>query len=289
MAHVDNCRAAVKVLRSPTKTIFVSTLCTYLFCTASFSFEPHGEFKAPSRTRAQLEQQIAQHPNDPLAYCDRGDFYMLAAESELAMSDYSRALQIDPKCARALLRRSQYYLGERDYVKALRDAEAGLKLNTSDQADLMMQKIDCLQRLGRHSECVQAFETLIKSTGWGVGPQDRMRLHLERAELYIRINKPQEALADVAIAEPYSVSAYRMAEIRAKAHLALKQPKLAVADYTHAINKGGKMRNPDRLSKMYHSRAALYKMLGETKLADADLASAKKIDSEYGNGRLFSD
>jgi hypothetical protein len=62
-------------------------------------------------------------------------------------------------------------------------------------ADALLQKTAVLKALDRGAECPPLYEQLIGSKGLGVGQSDILNLREQRAALYLRLKKPELALA----------------------------------------------------------------------------------------------
>jgi tetratricopeptide (TPR) repeat protein len=65
---------------------------------------------------------IIQHdPNDVVAYRNRGDAYRLRGDIDRAISDYSKAIELNPNYAPAYNGRGRAYISKGDYVHAVAD------------------------------------------------------------------------------------------------------------------------------------------------------------------------
>lgn len=229
----------------------------------------------------EAARQIEMRPNDPSSYCDRGDMYLTAGEEELALKDYERALACNKNSALAHLRLSYVYEMQGLYDKAMKEADLCLKANDKNfTAEGHMQRISILLRKKREADCIPIYTTLIVSKDIHVGRNDRAHLYLDRANVYLKLNKPELALKDAAeVAKIFERPSVALLKTRARAQFALKNYSAAIDDFTAAI-KSRSRGDVVTTSKLYRERAQVYYKLGKTALANSDEATAKHLDSE---------
>ena len=75
------------------------------------------------------------------AYNNRGSLFSKKGEMDLAISDFNKALEIDPKCFFAYLNRGNLYYAKDDLLNALDDFDKALMLYPGHKYALEMKKI----------------------------------------------------------------------------------------------------------------------------------------------------
>jgi tetratricopeptide (TPR) repeat protein len=78
---------------------------------------------------ALLTQLITRHPTDAVGYNNRGLIYFQSGQSEKALADYNRALELDPELDGGYNNRANYYASVGQLAEALSDYEKALDLN----------------------------------------------------------------------------------------------------------------------------------------------------------------
>lgn len=263
------------------KGILVAFAWILLIPQNSSAFNPHRKFSIKKISMHEAARQIALRPKDPQPYCDRGDMYLTAGEEDLALEDYNRALVCDKNSALAHLRLSYVLEMKGANDKAMKEAELCLKTNDKKYAaEGLMQKISILTREGRDIECIPIYTTLISGSVLHVGANDRAVLLLDRANAYLKLNKPTLALQDTAAALKINPNAsVNLLKYRARAHVALKNYSAAIDDLSSAI-KDRSRGDVVNLGKLYRERAQVYLKLGKPALAKRDETTARQLDSE---------
>jgi tetratricopeptide (TPR) repeat protein len=64
---------------------------------------------------------IQRNPKDVVAYHNRGDAYALKGDIDRAISDYTKAIELDPNYAPAYNNRGRAFTSKGDYARAVDD------------------------------------------------------------------------------------------------------------------------------------------------------------------------
>ena len=66
------------------------------------------------------------------AYNGRGTTYLIKEDYARAIPDFSKAIELDPKSARACIGRGNAYSGKEDYERAIPDFSKAIELDPED-------------------------------------------------------------------------------------------------------------------------------------------------------------
>jgi tetratricopeptide (TPR) repeat protein len=125
---------------------FLSACVLALLPTTAFAYINAG-FKSEREYQQHLEREraaevarateaIRRAPGDPAAYYYRGTVHSRQRNYEPAVADYDRAIQLDPKFARAYFRRGQALLELGWVLRDLPDRTESARLTARAMADL---------------------------------------------------------------------------------------------------------------------------------------------------------
>jgi tetratricopeptide (TPR) repeat protein len=226
-----------------------------------------------------IEERLRKNSTNTAALLDRAQAYLTAGECELAAQDYGVVIKHSPRMTKAYLGRSRALEMIGSHAQALLDIDQAIKLgDKACMADALLQKTAVLKSLDRGAECLPLYEQLIVSKGLGVGASDVLNLREQRAELYLRLKKPELALLDLEIcgvARPGSLDIFLN---KGKAYALLNNPKKELEAYSNGIKLDHVTRslNGDRyMADLYQARAKLYKKMGKLSSAEADLKKSR--------------
>jgi predicted Zn-dependent protease len=246
----------------------------------------------PLKSLAEIEAAIKERPKDPSAYCERAQANLCAGECEAAVDDFSKAIKLDPNCARAFVGRSKAYEMMGKTNLAALDIDTAVKLaaklpaKSEDRkcvADIYRQQITILRNQGKVVQALPFFDKLILSENLGVGPHDRSELRQERAAIYLTLKLPQKAIDDINVDSDNKARHLDRYFTLAKAYEQLHKPEMVLDSYSRGIARGEALRAkksfPDRqLAALYAARAKLYDDMGKPGLAKADRSNIGKTD-----------
>ena len=106
-------------------------------------------------------ERAGPRPEDARVYLNRATVHRHDGHTVAALSDYDRALALDPDMTRALRGRAQVYIDEKRYGEALRDLDRVLELEP-DQAITHADRGLALMQAGRLNEAGRAFDRAIE-------------------------------------------------------------------------------------------------------------------------------
>ncbi|REJ43634.1 MAG: tetratricopeptide repeat protein [Microcystis flos-aquae DF17] len=205
---------------------------------------------------SDYSKAIDINPNLADAYNNRGNLYKDLQKYDLALSDYSKAIDINPNDALAYNNRGNLYYNQQKYELALSDYSKAIDINPNDAL--------------------------------AYNNRGNLLAYYNRGLLYIDLQKYELALADWNKAidiNPNLAEAYYNRGILYKN---LQKYDLALSDYSKAIDI-----NPND-ADAYYNRGLLYIDLQKYELALADWNKAIKInpndaDAYYNRGNLYID
>lgn len=243
------------------------------------------KLRPPACSMAAIESRLRKNPTDASALMDRALAYLTAGECELAVQDYSVVIKHNPRMAPAYLGRSRALEMIGSHSQALRDIDKAIEINDKTcLADALLHKTAVLSALNRAAESPPIWEQLINRKDLGAGPADIINMREQRATLYLRLKKPELALIDLEVcglARPSSLDIYLN---KGKAYSQLNNPEkeLEILSRGIKLDNASHSMNGDRyLADLYQARANLYKKMGKSAQAEADLKQIKLHQSKF--------
>jgi len=212
---------------------------------------------------ADYTRAIEFDPKDADTYDNRGVAYNQKGEYDLAIADYTAAIKLKPEDSTSYGDRCAAYVHQRAYDLAIADCTTALKLNPAN-ASVYIDRADAYTESGHPA---LALADLTMSLVLDPTSPDA---YTARGIAYARMGNDDQAAADYAKAievDPKYAKAYYQ---RAGTEYAKGQYDLAVADYSRAIDLRA------NFSDAYVNRAYIYARTGKTDLAIAD--DTKAID-----------
>ncbi|MBK7633255.1 MAG: tetratricopeptide repeat protein [Saprospiraceae bacterium] len=134
---------------------------------------------------------IQYDPKDGEFRVNRGATYARLGDIEKAIEDFNEGLKLKPDHAVGYLNRSIMYQNTGRIDLALQDIEQYLKLNPYN-ADLWYEKGRALRLLGKSQEAIGAYTEALKYKNNNTG-----LFYYERSRTYTELNKMNEAKADL--------------------------------------------------------------------------------------------
>jgi tetratricopeptide (TPR) repeat protein len=142
-----------------------------------------------NETLTELNEALAQNPNDIKALAHRGETYRLKGHYEKALADFNRVIELNSDYTWALAHRGEtYYLMER-YKEALADFDDSVKLKP-DYAWAIAHRGACYQKLNRYSQGLSDLNRAIELK------PDYAWVFSYRCQMYTLMNRYEEALMD---------------------------------------------------------------------------------------------
>jgi len=145
---------------------------------------------------ADFNRAIELNPKSARAYCDRAELeQQLLQRPDRALADYDEAIRLEPAFQRAYFNRGAYYITRQDYTRAITDFTHAIKLVPNDSAAYAYRAYAC-RRNGDRARAVADATTAInlKPTGFYLWRPTALQM---RARAYRIVGKPELALRDL--------------------------------------------------------------------------------------------
>ncbi|HUD25341.1 MAG TPA: tetratricopeptide repeat protein [Burkholderiaceae bacterium] len=252
------------------------------------------------RAIVEFDEAIKLAPDFYLAYINRGSVYVAKREPDRAIQDYDQAIKLKPDSFGAFFGRSTAFHAKGDYVLEIQDLSHALrsKLDSSIQtitrqpADLYAAALnnrgDAYFRMKDFEHAIRDYDRAIT-----LDPYFAMAYN---ARCWMRATANRDlgaALADCDYALRLQPDDPRSLDSRAFVHFRMGQFEQAVADASASLEHatGPALKLGARAAGTFYVRGLAKRRLGDLTGADADLASARGLDSqvdrkyaEYGVG-----
>jgi tetratricopeptide (TPR) repeat protein len=204
---------------------------------------------------------LRKNPRNPTAYNYKGIAYFYLNNLDLAVENYSRAIEIDSEYALAYFNRAEAYFYQEDYPLALADYDLAIKAKGDfgskgkmRLADAYANRGDTLGRLGRFSEALASADRALE-----IDPQHGYAWYIRSLALAY-LSQNQEALKAVDKAIEFANYAYIWHQ-RGDILYELKRYPEAIAAYDKAVQI-----DPQYARSMY-SRGIILEELGRDREA----------------------
>ena len=211
---------------------------------------------------------IAKNTHDHRAFIGRGNEYRQNAQLDLAIADYTKAIEIKPDYTESISNRGICYSDLKKYESALKDFNQAIQLEP-DFAPAFANRGKLYQRQGKHQQALNDFDKAIE-----IAPSYDVAYY-NRAIVHSILGQHQQAVEDLSKTiqlAPESADAYNN---RAIAYRELGQPKLALQDYNQAIQI-----NPQDAYD-YNNRGVTHRELGNSAQAIQDFTQAISLLPNY--------
>ncbi len=203
----------VRKSQKVTKWVTILVIITGIICILGM------EYVAYRKSRIKQDQAISDfnkaleiNPKDAEAYFNRGIVHLEKGRYEQAISDYTKALEIDPRNAKVYLKRGNAYEGEGKYKQAIFDYTKALEIDPRDadayinRGNAYAEKGHCEQAISENSE--QAISDYTKALE--INPRNA-KAYFKRGNAYEDEGKYDQAILDFDSAieiDPRDASAY---------------------------------------------------------------------------------
>lgn len=134
----------------------------------------------------RLNATVARYPEVPDAYILRANHFSDGGRTDIALSNFERAIEVAPDSAAGFVGRAEWWFNQQQYEKAIEDCTAALAKEPSHKA--LTIRGDAWFNLGRYDEAIADFQTA-------------RRLDDTVAEAYFRRAKLREQAGDAAGAQ----------------------------------------------------------------------------------------
>jgi serine/threonine protein kinase/tetratricopeptide (TPR) repeat protein len=233
----------------------------WAYCQRAFYFVTRNEDNAI----ADCSKAIALLPNNPLLRHRRAQMYRRAKKWDLAVADYTRAVELNPKDSNTWNERGiAYFDGFGNAEAAIRDYSEAIEL-APRVADYWSNRGTARNRLGHWAEAVADFGKAIE-----LDP-NKVRPWSGRGYSHLQLGRYDRAVADYTQAIKLDPKQDRFWHNRGVAHYRLGEYDTARADFTEAV-----VLDPKNAAALV-DRASVHALLGLQKEARADLDSALEV------------
>jgi len=257
---------------------------------------------------AFINQEQSNSNNNALAYVNRGRDYYKEEKLDLAIEQYSKAIELNPKEPTAYELRSSVYIQQDKYQLALVDVNKAIELGSTNSAIYFIRGVfytdnkpdlalnDFSKAIELDSKYVQAYlrrgDLYLKQEQLDLALVDLNRVleldpsnekaYESRSTAYIKQEKYDLALADINKAIELDSQSSNVYQLRGLFN-ASKNSELALNDFSKAIEL-----DPDD-ARAYFYRGDLYRKQSKFDLALADINRGIEIDPKKADTEVYFD
>jgi L-amino acid N-acyltransferase YncA/regulator of sirC expression with transglutaminase-like and TPR domain len=156
---------------------------------------------------ATLDEHLASHPHDGVAYNNRGLAHSEMGEHELAFRDFAEAIKHAPNDPVPYMNRGDLYLRQKPqpmFREAIADFDQAISLNANDPTFHRRRAHACLAA-GRSHEALNSLDRAIT-----LDPEFKQS-YVERAELHAKLGDTSSASRDMQMAQQPNAAATQAA------------------------------------------------------------------------------
>ncbi len=217
---------------------------------------------------------------------ERGNLYLCDADIEHAMPDFDKAIKLDPHCGKAYIGRSRLYQYMKKWPLAFSELQQAVRMAPpSIGVDALFESAFLHKDLQQFAESLADYNKVLQSGL--LSKQRQAAAFQQRGELYMRMSKREQAIADLTSALANDPSLLQAHLVRGRMYAQLRKLDLALADYTWVINSDPEKITGDgvsgfvsRVPEAYRERARIYQSMGRLDLARKDQISALKDERQ---------
>ena len=206
-------------------------------------------------------------PNDVIL-CNLGVVYGKAGNSAQAITDFDRAIEINPKSARAYHNLGVTYRKLGNYAQAITDFDRAIEINP-EYAEAYYSRGVTHGKLGDHRQAISDYDRAI-----GINPELALA-YINRGAAYHELGDQKQAISNYDRAIEINPKYAETYNNRGIAYGELGNRTQAISDYDRAIEI-----NPE-YAEAYNNRGAVYGMLRNNRQAISDYDKAIAIDPEF--------
>jgi len=222
--------------------------------------------KAINSILPDLKLAITLDPKSGYPYRLLAEYYNLQGDYKQAVLCCQKALKLNASDSDAWRQQAISHFNLEDYKAALADIDARIALSNNGPTESMTtMRGNILEKLNRPQDAIACYRQSAKKRDTDILTNSIVRC-LETQ------NKYQEAIDEISRLIKRNPADDEALTYRASLQTKLKNYKAALRDFSMAITL-------EPSAGHYKSRAAIYKLLGQNKEAEADLIKAKKNES----------
>lgn len=236
-----------------------------------------GSTGATGEAFSTLEQLMKSAPQDASLWAEQGRVYyknpVLPKAYDNAMSNFNRALEMNPTCYEALLYRGICYRDVfNDNVKAIQDLSQAVEQHQEDPRARLELGIT-YARTKNYPQALSNFTQTLK-----MAPQSQ-RTWYQRGLVLMEQGQYALAVSDFTRALEIRPEFYEAMQRRAESYLKMEKYNESGTDYTYLIYHD--ISDKKRLSEYYLGRAEVFEKLNLKKKARDDRSEASKIRTDF--------
>lgn len=230
------------------------------------SFQTHNRIPVWQNDETLWSDVIESYPDDYFAYMKRGSYRAKNGQTEVALIDLNKSINLFKNDYYAFNNRGMIHLSIRNYELAEKDFTKAIALDSTLYQAHLNRGLIYLNT----NEYDKALIDFLNSTR--LAPNNELN-YLNLAILYERINLPEKSVLAYKKALELNPNNYQAYYYRGLYYYQLGQYTDALNDFTSAINLN------NRFSEYYYWRAKSLQQLNQKEKAKAELQKA--IDSGY--------
>jgi Flp pilus assembly protein TadD len=223
---------------------------------------------------ALYDHSLKVSPSDVI-YCSRGLAYGKLGDNRQAISDYDRAIEINPKDVESYSNRGVAYRKLGNYRRAIEDYDRAIEINPK-HAEAYYNRGIAYAELGNQRQAISDYDRAIV-----INPE-YANAYNNRGATYGKLGDKRQAISDYDRAieiNPEYAEAYNN---RGATYGKLGDKRRAISDYDRAIEI-----NPKR-AEAYYNRGIAYAELGYDNKAIEDMQKAARLDNDEAKKFLRS-
>lgn len=216
----------------------------------------------------EYTRAIELEPNYAAAYNNRGNSYAKQKQYERAIQDYDKAIELDPNYAYAYNNRGISNAKLEQYERAIQDYGKAIELDPND-ASAYYNRGNSYAKLEQHERAIQDFDKAIE-----LDPNDAAA-YSNRGNCYRKLKQYEQAVQDHNKAielDPKNAIAYNN---RGCSYADLGNHEQAIQDYTKAMALGS------NTAIEYGNRGESYYKLDKHDLAIIDCSKSIELDPKH--------
>lgn len=201
------------------------------------------------------------------AYCSRGYAHSKLGDQDAAVSDYSRAIQLDPRYEAAFYNRGIVLARLDRFDEALVDYNQAIKLDGRKKTRFV-NRGNILAKLGRFEEALEDFNTALS-----LDPKMALA-YVNRASTYLQLGKKQPSLEDYNRALELNPNLHNARNDRAQLLADMGQFEEALREFNEVLKKA------PQSPAAYNNRGNVKRRLGKLNEALLDYQLSLKYNSQ---------
>lgn len=225
-----------------------------------------------------INKSISLDDKNPEGYVIFGDYYAEVDAVNLtpALAQYSKALQINPKYTRALVREGQLYVRVRNWDEGLKYFNQCIELDPNF-APAYREKAELLFKAGRSASAVESYAKYLELN-------NNCRIQQRYASFIFETKDYNKAIVELEKALPCNSENPFMYRLLGYSYFETNQPEKGLANMEKFFQLATEKGSPKILGSDYAYKGKLLAKSGQDSLGIATIQEAINIDSSYTEG-----